>query len=101
MNFKSILQTFVKIFLPLGFGCLLLWFLYSNMDVSEIWRVIREGVRYDIILVSLLFGLFANVVLGLRWGLLISSLGERFKMSNIIYAVLGNYAVNMVLPRVG
>ena len=49
----------------------------------------------------LLFGLFANVVRGLRWGLLISSLGERFKMSNIIYAVLGNYAVNMVLPRVG
>ena len=52
-------------------------------------------------MVSLLFGLFANVVRGLRWGLLISSLGERFKMSNIIYAVLGNYAVNMVLPRVG
>ena len=101
MNFKSILQTFVKIFLPLAFGCLLLWFLYSHMDVTEIWRVIREGVRYDIILVSLLFGLFANVVRGLRWGLLISSLGERFKMSNIIYAVLGNYAVNMVLPRVG
>ncbi len=66
MNFKSILQTFVKIFLPLAFGCLLLWFLY--MDVTEIWRVIREGVRYDIILVSLLFGLFANVVRGLRWG---------------------------------
>lgn len=101
MNFKSILQTFVKIFLPLAFGCLLLWFLYSNMDVTEIWRVIREGVRYDIILVSLLFGLFANIVRGLRWGLLISSLGERFKMSNVVYAVLGNYAVNMVLPRVG
>ena len=45
MNFKSILQTFVKIFLPLAFGCLLLWFLYSHMDVTEIWRVIREGVR--------------------------------------------------------
>ena len=96
MNFKSILQTFVKIFLPLGFGCLLLWFLYSNMDVSEIWRVIREGVRYDIILVSLLFGLFANVVRGLRWGLLISSLGERFKMSNIIS---GKYCVAESSPN--
>lgn len=42
-----------------------------------------------------------NIVRGLRWGLLISSLGERFKMSNVIYAVLGNYAVNLVLPRVG
>ena len=101
MDFKSILRTFLKIILPLAFGCLLLWFLYRKMDITEIWRVVKEGVRYDIILVSLLFGLFANIVRGLRWGLLISSLGERFKMSNVIYAVLGNYAVNLVLPRVG
>ena len=101
MNFKSILQAFVKIFLPLGFGCLLLWYLYSRMDIGQIWSVIHKGVRYEVILGSLLFGLFANVVRGLRWGLLVSSIGERFKMSNLVYAVLGNYAVNIVLPRVG
>ncbi len=101
MDFKSILRTFLKVVLPLAFGCLLLWFLYRKMDVAEIWRVVKEGVRYDILLFSLLFGLFANIMRGLRWGLLISSLGERFKMSNVIYAVLGNYAVNLVLPRVG
>ena len=101
MNFKSILRTFLKVVLPLVFGCLLLWFLYSKMDLSEIWRIIREGVRYDIILVSLLFGLFANIIRGLRWRLLIRSLGERIKRTNAIYAVLGNYAVNLVLPRVG
>ena len=56
MDFKSILRTFLKIVLPLALGCLLLWYLYSEMDISEIWRIIKEGVRYDIILVSLLFG---------------------------------------------
>lgn len=101
MNLKSILRSIVKIFLPLAFGGFLLWYLYSKMDISEIWRVVREGVRYDIILLSLLFGLGANVMRGLRWGLLIGSLGERFKMSNVVYAVLGNYAVNLILPRVG
>lgn len=101
MDFKSILRTTVKIFLPLVFGCLLLWFLYRDMDLTEIWYVVKEGVRYDIILFSLVFGLGANVMRGLRWGLLVSSLGERFKMSNMVYAVLGNYAVNLVLPRVG
>ncbi len=101
MEFKRILRTFLKIVLPLAFGGLLLWWLYREMDISEIWRVIREGVRYDIILFSLLFGLFANVVRGWRWGLLIRSLGERVKMSDAVYAVLGNYAVNLVLPRVG
>lgn len=101
MDFKSILRTFLKIILPLAFGGLLFWFLYREMDLTEIWRVVKEGVRYDIIMISLLFGLFANVVRGLRWGLLIDSLGERFSMKNVVYAVLGNYAVNLVLPRVG
>ena len=78
MEFKRILRTFLKIVLPLVFGGLLLWFLYREMDITEIWRVVKEGVRYDIILFSLLFGLLANVVRGLRWGLLIRSLGERY-----------------------
>ena len=101
MDFKTILRTFLKIILPLAFGCLLLWYLYSKMDLNVIWEVIRKGVRYDIILFSLLFGLGANIMRGLRWGLLIRSLGDKVKTHNVIYAVLGNYAVNLVLPRVG
>ena len=53
MDFKAILRTFLKIILPLAFGCLLLWYLYSKMDIGEIWNVIRKGVRYEIILFSL------------------------------------------------
>ena len=47
MDFKSILRTFLKIILPLAFGCLLLWFFYRKMDITEIWRVVKEGVRYS------------------------------------------------------
>ena len=101
MEFKSILRTFVKVALPLAFGFPLLRWLLREMDLTAICNVIRHGVRYDIILFSLLFGLFANIVRGLRWGLLIETLGVRFKRSNAINAVLGNYAVNLVLPRVG
>ena len=78
--------------MPLALGCLLLWFLYRNMDITEIWSVIKNGVDYRIILLSLVFGLGANVMRGLRWGLLIESLGEKFRMRNAVYAVLGNYA---------
>src|SRR5574344_1846362 len=101
MNLKKALQTFLKIFVPLSFGCLLLWYLYSKMDLNEIWHVIRKGVRYEIILFSLLFGLGANIIRGFRWKLLINSVGDEVKISNAIHAVLGNYAVNLVLPRVG
>lgn len=101
MEFKSMLRTILKICLPLAFGVLLLWFLYRKMDISVIMKVIKEDVRYDIILFSLLFGAGANVIRALRWELLIHSSGDYPKRSNVIWAVLGNYAVNLALPRVG
>jgi uncharacterized protein (TIRG00374 family) len=101
MNFKQIFRKIIQILLPLAIGVILLWYLYRNQDLSEIMHVIKEGVRYDIIFFSLLFGLAANTVRGLRWGMLIDSLGKRVKKKNAIYAIWGNYAINMVLPRVG
>ena len=101
MVFKKILSTTIKIVLPLILGLLLLWYLYREMDFRAIWLVIKKGIDYEILLFSLLFGLLANIVRGYRWGLLVSSIGEKFRMKNMVYAVLGNYAINFVLPRVG
>lgn len=101
MDLKGILRTIVKIFVPLAFGGLLLWLLYRKVDIREIMHIIKSGVRYDILLFSLIFGLLANIARSFRWKLLINSLDEYPRTMNIIWAVLGNYAVNLVLPRVG
>jgi uncharacterized membrane protein YbhN (UPF0104 family) len=101
MDFKQIFRKTIQILLPLALGIILLWYLYRNQDLSDIMHVLRKGVRYDIILFSLIFGLAANTVRGLRWGMLIDSLGKRVSRKNVIYAVWGNYAINMALPRVG
>jgi uncharacterized protein (TIRG00374 family) len=101
VNLKKILQKAIRIVLPLALGCILFWYLYQDQNLDEMMQVVREGVRYDIILFSLLFGLGANIVRGFRWGLLIDSLGERVRRINVILAVLGNYAINMALPRIG
>lgn len=101
MKLKQILRKTLRVVLPLFLGCLLLWYLYQGQDLSGMVEVAKKGVRYDIILFSLLFGLGGNIFRGLRWGLLIDSLGERVKKKNVVLAVLGNYAINLVLPRVG
>jgi uncharacterized protein (TIRG00374 family) len=101
MNLKDFLRKTIRIILPLGLGCILLWYLYQDQDLSEMMTVIKTGVRYDILVCSLLFGLGANAVRGLRWGLLIDSLGKKVRRVNTILAVFGNYAINMALPRVG
>ena len=101
MVIKQIFRKIIQILLPLALGMVLLWYLYRNQDISEMIRVMKKGVRYDILLFSLIFGLLGNVFRGFRWALLIDSLGKRVKRKNTVYAVLGNYAINMALPRVG
>ena len=101
MDVKQIIGKTIRILLPLILGCLLLWYLYKDQDWGEMASVIKQGIRFDIILFSLIFGMIGNGARGFRWGLLIDSLGERVKRSNVVLSVFGNYAINMVLPRVG
>ena len=101
MDYKKKFRTLIKVLLPLSLGIILLWYLYRNEDKSEIMNIIKKDVRYDIIFFSLIFGLMGNMIRGWRWCILIDSLGKRVRRSNAIFSVLGNYSINLVLPRVG
>ena len=101
MDFKQILRKIIQISLPLALGIILLWYLYRNQDLSEMMNIMKKDVNYGILLFSLIFGLLGNVFRGFRWALLIDSLGKRVSRKNTIFAVWGNYAINMALPRVG
>lgn len=81
-------------------GLVILYFLYRDTDFGELWVCIKDA-NWSILLFSLVFGLSGNVIRGLRWELLINPLGYHPRKSNLIYAVLGNYAVNFALPRAG
>lgn len=99
MNNKSI-KKILKVVIPLLLGLAILWALYSEMDFKELWEIMRNA-NLSIILISLIFGLIGNVIRGLRWELFINSLGYKPKRSSIVYATLGNYAVNFLFPRAG
>ena len=100
MIYKRILNVTIKVILPLCLGLGLLWYLYRGMDFLKMWEHIKTA-SLGMLLFSLIFGLVANVVRSFRWGLLINAIGERSRMQTLICAVLGNYAINYVLPRVG
>lgn len=103
MNHKCKLKIkqFLKTFIPLLFGLLILWLIFYNMDFKEISKALRNDVNYWIIALSLPFALIANTIRAYRWHLLIQPLGYNPKKSNLIYAVWGNYGVNLGIPRFG
>ncbi|MDR3194048.1 MAG: flippase-like domain-containing protein [Tannerella sp.] len=94
------LTQILKLFIPLVLGIVILYFLYAKTDFSELWTNILE-TNWLVLTFSLIFGLSGNLIRGLRWDLLVRPLGYRPRKSNLIYAVLGNYAVNFALPRAG
>lgn len=99
MNSKTV-NKILKTSLSLVLGLVILWVLYRKTDVGELWEITKSA-NFGFILISLLFGLIGNIFRGLRWELLINSLGYYPKRMSIVYATLGNYAVNFLLPRAG
>ena len=81
-------------------GLLIIWAMYRNTDLGELWEIAKSG-NFAIIGASLIFGLIGNIFRGLRWELFVNSLGYNPPRSSLVYATLGNYAVNFVLPRAG
>lgn len=98
------LKSILRLVLPIVLGFGLLWWLYRDIDWGEVRSILETKLNYGVLAFSLIFGLGANVVRGLRWQLLIDPLTEgqpRPRLRNAIYTILGSYTVNMVIPRAG
>lgn len=86
--------------IPLLLGILILWLLYRDTNLDEMWAIIKDA-NFAILAFSLIFGLLGNTIRAFRWKIIITPLGYNPKVSNLAFAVYGNYAVNFALPRAG
>lgn len=102
---KNKLKEITRFALPLILGLVLLGFLYRNMDWKTIQSIWREDLDHKYLFLSLIFGLGANIIRGLRWDLLIEPIVPKGmalpRKGNSILTVLGSYTVNMLIPRSG
>ncbi len=96
----NVSKKVLKTLFPLVLGVVVLWLLYRDTDMAHLWQITKSA-NFIIIAYSLLFGLGGNIFRALRWELTIQSVGYYPKRMSLIYAVMGNYAVNFVLPRAG
>lgn len=101
---SDILKSSLKFALPILFAIGLIWWLYQDIDLDALEHQFQD-MNYPLFTLSLLFGVIANVIRGLRWHLLVSPLayaaGGTSKRSNAVATVLGSYSVNMIIPRGG
>lgn len=98
-------KSLLRLGVPLLFGVLVLWLIYRDMDLRQVMVVLDSGVDYKVLILSLVFGLVANVIRGYRWHLLVKATLRDTegvpRRINAIATVLGSYTVNMGIPRAG
>ncbi|MBQ2553562.1 MAG: flippase-like domain-containing protein [Prevotella sp.] len=98
---KKILSYTIKVGLPLLLGGAILYWMYRGFDFEQVRRVVTEEMNWTWMLLSLPFGVLAQVFRALRWKQTLAPLGEKPRTDNAIYSIFLSYATSLVVPRVG
>ena len=83
-----------------AFAFAILYMLFQHQNPVKLFEEIRK-VEISWVILSMIFGALAYVSRGLRWIVLIDSLGYKSSKMNSISAVSIGYFTNMFIPRVG
>ena len=78
----------------------LMYFAFKDQNISEIISKLST-VKYEWLIISILFGALAFISRGLRWIYLINALGYKASKKNSINSVAVGYLTNILIPRAG
>ena len=98
---RSWFRNLLKVALPLLLGGFILYWVYRDFDFAQAARVLRHGIDWGWMSLSLLFGVLSHVLRGLRWKQTLAPLDARPRTANCVDAIFISYAANLLLPRVG
>ncbi len=94
---KKLLRTL----LPILLGCALLWWMYREFDFERVRSTLLHDMSWGWMLVSLIPGVTAMILRGVRWVQTLEPLGEHPRRSTCIHAVFLSYMASLVIPRIG
>lgn len=101
MTAKGVTGILLKYVVPPVVTVGLCWMLLRNVDLHEMWRVVREECNVWWIVASLGLNILAQIARAARWRIQLRALGLRPSLWLTTLSVFGTYAVNLLFPRLG
>ena len=101
MEWKKVGSETLKVLFPLVLGGAILYWMYRGSDIRQIHHVLTVEMDWTWMLLSMPFGLLAQLMRGWRWRQTLDPVGEHPRMSSCVHAVLLSYAASLVVPRIG
>jgi len=86
---------------PLALAVGILWWMYRGILWEELVDALSQRMSWTWMLLSMPFGILAQVLRAMRWRQALAPTGERPRLSTCTHAVFLSYASSLVVPRVG
>lgn len=97
---KKLLDFTIKVVCPFLLAGIILWWMYRKFQWAEIVEASRQ-MSWTWMLLSMPFGILAQVFRALRWRQVLAPMGEKPRLSTCVNAVFASYASSLVVPRIG
>lgn len=94
-------RKFLKIGVPLVLAAGILWWMYRGIRWEELVDALSQKMSWTWMLLSMPFGILAQVLRAVRWRQVLAPAGEKPRLSTCVHAVFLSYASSLVVPRVG
>jgi len=98
---KKIVDKLIKIGFPFLLAGAILWWMYRGFDWEEVMEALSGEMSWTWMLLSMPFGILAQVFRGLRWRQVLEPMGEKPRIHTCLNAIFLSYASSLVVPRVG
>lgn len=87
--------------MPLALAVGILWWMYRGIRWEELEDALSHKMSWTWMLLSMPFGILAQVLRAMRWRQVLAPAGERPRLSTCTHAVFLSYASSLIVPRVG
>lgn len=101
MDWKKVGSEGLRILFPLVLGGAILYWMYRESDIQQIKHVLMHEMDWTWMILSMPFGLLAQLMRGWRWRQTLEPTGEPCRQSTCVHAVMLSYAASLVVPRIG
>ena len=101
MKTKNIVNTAIRFLLPILLGGIILYWMYRDFDFKRIEYVMMHDMDWTWMILSLPFGITAQIFRGIRWRQTLEPIGEKPRLLTCVNSIFLSYAASLVIPRIG
>ncbi len=95
------LRKLFKVGVPIVLAVGILWWMYRGIGWGELRDALSHRMSWTWMLLSMPFGILAQVLRAVRWRQVLAPTGQKPRLSTCTHAVFLSYASSLVVPRVG